>query len=116
MGGPELTRELRGLLRSPASARARLAACAPGALAAAWPGLSPLEKAAFFRLLDAGPALELYAALPAAEKFLLLCSREQGAAAPLLEELAPAARTLLRRIPEPQFEWMLAAFPEETPR
>ena len=98
-----------GFLRSGdiAGLKRRLAADGPSDLREAWPALEPLERAAALRLLEPGPAVELYRALDDAGRCFFLAALEPGSIAPLLETLRPGARSLFHRLPEEALEAMI---------
>ena len=76
----------------------------------AWPSFQPLRKAALFKLLEPTDAMEFYRELSPDEKYFLLCAFEPGCIAPLVEDLAPVARSVFRRLPESCFEQMFRQF------
>lgn len=86
--------------------RRRLALTPRADLAASWPALDPLQKLAFFKLLDASAAMELYEKLPYAEKYFLLGGFPLQAIAPLLEDLPPAQRRFFVQLPRDCWERM----------
>jgi len=92
---------------TPTSARAALSrrafaelkaalAASPRALARLWPKLTPLERAACWRLLPASALPAAARALPLAARWEAYLSSSVDCAAPLLEGAALGARALFR--------------------
>ncbi len=71
-------------------------AASPRALARLWPRLSPLERAACWRLLPPSAVAGAAAALPKSARWEAYLASSVDCAAPLLEGAAPGLRSLFR--------------------
>lgn len=83
-----------------------LAAMDDEPLASAWPQLGPLEKLAFFKLMDPPRALAFYGGLSFKEKYFLLCGFPLNSIAPLLEGLEAGQRRLFHQMPRDFYDRM----------